>query len=43
MSIKRKEVYLDTKVIERLQKQADKKDWSLKKFMENVLINQSKK
>lgn len=41
--IKRKEVHLDTNVIEHLQKLADAKKWSLKMYMEVVLIKESYK
>jgi len=34
---KRKEVWLSLEVINRLQTIADKKGWSLKQYMENIL------
>jgi hypothetical protein len=40
---KRKEVVLPNEAIERLQILADKKKWSLKKFMESVLLHTSYK
>ena len=43
MSIKRKEVHLEEKVIDKLQEQADKHGRSLKNYMEIILINKSKK
>jgi hypothetical protein len=39
----RKEVYLLPSTINQLQILADKKQWSLKKYMENTLLNESKK
>lgn len=39
----RKEVHLDAKVTGRLQMLADKKKWSLKKYMETVLEKDSNK
>lgn len=38
---KRKEVWLHEAVINRLQKLADKKKWSLKQYMESVLVTKS--
>jgi len=40
---KRKEVQLSNQVIKDLQKLADKKKWSLKQYMEEVLIKDSEK
>lgn len=40
---KRKEVYLHADVVNRLQKLADKKKWSLKQYMETVLVKDSNK
>lgn len=40
---KRKEIYLYPGVEGRLQILADKRKWSLKKYMEHVLENDSKK
>jgi len=40
---KRKEVHLHETVVERLQKLADKKKWSLKMYMEDTLIGRSLK
>lgn len=40
---KRKEVWLEKSVIEQLQGLADKKKWSLKQYMEWVLIKESGK
>lgn len=42
-AFKRKEVRLHSDVIKRLQNLADKKKWSLKKYMETVLIKESAK
>jgi hypothetical protein len=39
----RKEVLLDKETIESLQVLASKKDWSLKKYMEYVLISHAAK
>lgn len=39
----RKEVWLYPIVIKRLQKLADKKQWSLKQYMESVLEKDSRK
>lgn len=38
---RRKEVVIHTSVIELLQIGADKKKWSLKKFMENILYKEA--
>lgn len=43
IKFQRKEVYLYPGTIGRLQILADKKKWSLKKYMEYVLENNSKK
>ena len=40
---KRKEISLHKSVIDKLQILADKKKWSLKKYMEEVLKNESHK
>ncbi len=40
---KRKEIWLHDKVIARLQILADKKKWSLKQYMENILVYNSNK
>ena len=42
-NFKRKEVVLHEKVIERLQQLADKKDWSLKYYMEKTLVKEADK
>lgn len=42
-ALKRKEVWLYPVVIERLQKLADKKKWSLKQYMEHTLEKDSRK
>ena len=42
-NFKRKEVWLHDTVIDRLQKLADKKKWSLKLYMEGALIKDSLK
>ena len=39
----RKEVKLQPDIIEKLQQLADKKKWKLRVYMEEVLINDSKK
>jgi len=39
----RKEVSLDESVVSLLQVGADKKDWSLKKYMEYILFRDAKK
>jgi len=41
VDFKRKEVWLNTLTIERLQKLADKKGWSLKQLMEHTLFRES--
>jgi hypothetical protein len=43
MDKKRKEVWLDPEVICLLYKLADKKGWSLKQYMETILIRESHK
>lgn len=42
-TLKRKEVWLYKVVIDRLQKLADKKKWSLKQYMESILEKDSRK
>ncbi len=39
----RKEIKLHTSIVELLQVGADKKKWSLKRYMENVLFKDAKK
>ncbi len=41
--LKRKEVWLHPTVLDKLQLLASKKKWSLKQYMETVLINDSNK
>lgn len=41
--LKRKEIWLHPKVMEMLQTLADKKQWSLKQYMEWVLIKDANK
>jgi len=41
--LKRKEVWIDQSVIDRLQSSADKKGWSLKQYMEWILKRASMK
>lgn len=40
---KRKEVWLPQPVVNRLQRLADKRKWSLKQYMESVLVKESNK
>jgi hypothetical protein len=42
-NVQRKEVHLDKDAIKRLQELADKRKWSLKKYMEYVLVKESGK
>jgi hypothetical protein len=42
-AIIRKEVHLEPAAVTRLQKLADKKKWSLKQYMESVLVKDSAK
>lgn len=39
----RKEINLSKEILDLLQKKADKKKWSLKKYMEQILIKDAEK